>query len=366
MSKYVRRLKTEPIYEPYAVCISWENPKFEEFKEVQVYRDPSLTFVYNPNYLSLLTEVYRGTAEKIYDYSLVEEAVTDFMDIPSYFEQTADEQQKRLQGEKTYKYYIVTIDENGNRFGSENVTVTAITTSYYGTGDKMYNLLPAVYRLEDRNYNYPLKRFLHIIGVHLDFLYSVASMPKMFYNPEECPRELLPYLYANYGLRYSEDVPSVFQRKFMAQYGELLTHKGTEQMLRYMVTELSGGYIASFEELDSEITGLRKYKIQVAVPGGHPIVSEVQEEIIQRYLNEYKPANVEIELVILLVGFASVIIDIDNSLFLKMILKLLHHYSKTEPVYLDGSFTMAGQVYLQGYHYVEQIIDHTVNITVKE
>lgn len=363
MSKYVRRLRYEPLFDPHVVHVKWQNPTFSNFQEVRVYRDASLAFVYNPNYLSLLTEVYRGTAESIYDYSLSDTAVVEYEDVPVYDLQEPEEQQKRLEGEKPYKYYVVVIDENGNRFGSENVSITGIPTKYYGTGLELYKQLPEVYKTEDAKLNYPLRRFLQLMGIPMDFNRSVSSMSRLFLNPEFCPRELLPYLYQNYGLIYSNDIPSVFQQRFLSQYGELISNKATRQMLEYLVTELSGGYIASFVEVDSPIDGQKAYKITLSVPGGQPVTSEVQQEVIQRYINDYIPVNVTIELVVLLVRFASGMIDLQHFLDLTMKKTFLFTQSEKAPTYLDGTFQLKGEIYLTGYYYIKQMIEHTVTIT---
>lgn len=361
MSKFVKRLSSEALYIPHVVCLKWENPTFEDFKEVAVYRDSSLAFTYNVNMIGQLPKIYQGTAEKIYDFDHDLPAVTDVNDIPKYFEQTAEEQQNRLAGEQTYKYYIVSIDENNNYYGHENISITVIPTKYYGMGLLMYNDLPDIYLSEDEKIGHPLRRFMLLIGQFLDFMKSVSNINRLLLKPGSCPDSLLPILTEHFGLNYNYDVPPVYQRKFLTQYGDLVETKGTESMLVYMASELTDGYNASLQK-----TGDKTYNLDISLPPGHPVDFNVQERVLLRYLQEFVPIGYVIDDLILSIGLESQMVDIEHSIINTLSTNYeMKHYERIN-TYLDGTFKLNGEIYLNGLHYTDQILHHDIEVYEKE
>lgn len=309
MSNYVRRLETEVTYYPHTVCLTWKNPDFEEFDTVRVYRDPSIAFSYFEDNLEYLEIIYEGTAEKIYDYDLTKSAVEDINDVPFYFEQSSTEQSKRLEGEKTYKYYVVTLDTQGNKFGSEKVSITAVTTKYYGLGKQLYNELPEIYRSEDVNYNYPLKRFMEIVGQFYDYLKSVTNMNMILRDPQKIPSHLLPLLSEHYGAFYYHDIPAIYQRRFLSQVGEFIGTKGTEPTLRFIASKLVGGYHTTIEKVSEDT-----YRIRIHVP--LTIIKfflTVEFYHLVRYLERFIPINIELE-VFAIFEMESIMPDLNHEL----------------------------------------------------
>lgn len=296
MSNYVKKLKTEVTFLPHVVCLSWENPDFEGFNEVIVYRDTSLGYVYSEDSLHFLDEIYRGTAETIYDYDFNESAVLQQNDVPYYHNQSSEERKTRLEGERLYKYYIVTTDIHDNKYGKESLSLTAIPTKYYGMGDYLYNDLPDIYRIEDEKLNYPLKRFIQIFGILFDYIMSVSSINRLLLQPDAVPGDLLPVLHEHYGQEYWHDIPAVFQRKFLSDYGGFIGSKGTVPMLLFLAKELAGGYYDA--ELETINEDEFEYSIKLLVPMDSPMDLDVKQSIIDRYISNFIPVYASIFTVI--------------------------------------------------------------------
>ena len=288
MSVFASRTRAENIIIPHAVNLTWKNPTFPEFKEVVIYRDSSLAFVYDPSLLNTLDEVYRGTAESVYDFSTTESAVLNPIDIPDYQFQTEEERHSRLVGEKTYKYYFVVEDIYGNIYGGEDRSINAIPTKYYGLGEELYNTLPMIYRTEDAKYNFPLKRFLQLTGRVLDYVKSQGSIIRSLIDPYKCPKELLPYLSKNAGAYFWEDIPAVYQRRFLSRFGELVAIKGTKGAILFIINEIFDGFTAEVETIGKNVTiALTQYEMIGGIEE-----EPVSTDKVMRYIEEFLPIDV--------------------------------------------------------------------------
>jgi hypothetical protein len=64
-------------------------------------------------------------------------------------------------------------------------------------GDKIYQMLPKLYRIMDANIkptSYPLQRFSKILGTGLDFLDEKIEGHYNLSDLDKCPKELLEYM----------------------------------------------------------------------------------------------------------------------------------------------------------------------------
>lgn len=114
--------------------------------------------------------------------------------------------------------------------------------------DLLYNRkLPQVYRDEDRKIGYPLKRYLEslIDGGYYGIIKDIDGILSLT-DPMTVPDEFFPYLCESFGLTYLPDMDISYQRKFLANIGELVKRRGTFASVRYLTRALTG--------LDSELS----------------------------------------------------------------------------------------------------------------
>ena len=105
-----------------------------------------------------------------------------------------------------------------------------------------YKKLPRIYVIEDhRQNNRPLYRYLQALieGGYADALRDIEDVTKLV-DPEQCPAEFFPHLYESFGFTYFPDIPIAYQRKILANVGELRKRRGTYACVRYLVRVLTG------------------------------------------------------------------------------------------------------------------------------
>lgn len=112
----------------------------------------------------------------------------------------------------------------------------------------LYNRkLPQVYRDEDSKIGYPLKRYLEslIEGGYYDSIKDIEGILSLV-DPMTIPNEFFPYLCESFGLPYFPDMDISYQRKFLANIGELNKRRGTFASVQFLARALTG--------LDSELS----------------------------------------------------------------------------------------------------------------
>ena len=155
-----------------------------------------------------------------------------------------------------------------------------------------YEKLPKIYREKDRGLGFPLRRFITaLVEGGLYKLNEETTNILDLVDPEKCPDEWFPYLCRSFGLEYFRDIDISYQRRFLANIGEIIRRRGTYACVRYMVSVLTG--------CDVELAYLRgKYNGQ---EGRHLIVTvlaetieaitgmDVSVKVIERYLEGHIP-----------------------------------------------------------------------------
>lgn len=106
-----------------------------------------------------------------------------------------------------------------------------------------YNKLPEIYRIKDLEQKppLPLYRYLMFMGYGgfsytIDDAYGALSLV----DPEECPKDALPYLLESFGIPYHKDIPEIYQRRLLANVGELVKRRGTYNCIKYLSRALTG------------------------------------------------------------------------------------------------------------------------------
>lgn len=110
-------------------------------------------------------------------------------------------------------------------------------------GDKLYEILPELYRREDSNIApipYPLKRYLKILGTGMDALAKDINDFNNIHNIDLCPDELLDIACNFYDFKFPANTSSATKRRILKVLPSLYQHKGTRKAILYLVRAMFG------------------------------------------------------------------------------------------------------------------------------
>lgn len=241
---YVTHVEAKPSVLSGVIELSWSNPVNPDLQKVVVLRKQ------NDYPLSEIdpyaTVIYEGLDETIYDYCEDGPASTDF-------EFTAEkvigkwnrsEQQfikdyyKPLQDNVLYYYTVFSVDKDGNYHFSNATRAATRTSRYYGTGEKIYNSLPSIYRLRDKDLQ--LKRFLEGVGMVFDLIMSETEDLSTLVNIDDCPPDKLKYIANLLGWELDDSLPIPSQRQSLKNAVAVYRMAGTRKGLDLLVKLNSG------------------------------------------------------------------------------------------------------------------------------
>jgi phage tail-like protein len=224
--------------------LSWQNPSTPEFSEVAVYRkiNDYPTSELDP----YATLVYRGTAEKIYDYKISGPATTDFgvaarAVIGEYNSNTGTYENKvpdPLLSDVIYYYTVFSIDTTGVYTSSFVTSTTCRVNKEHGLFEAMYSYLPAFYKVEDRKGE--LKRFLQAITPMYDYLKTNADNMSHFIDIDKCEPYQLDYIAHLLDWELDKTLPIPSQRQTLKNAVNVYKLAGTRKGLDLLVKMNSG------------------------------------------------------------------------------------------------------------------------------
>lgn len=238
---YVKEIKAEPNACGGQIDLSWKNPskdEFPHFKGVKIVRrerrfpeasPPKFSGTIN-DFLYDGTLIYNGTEESFND--------------------------KELHGETVYYYTFYTYDDNADptkvrHFTNRASRIATMATSNYGMGDKLNELIPAIYKRYDTIYAEPgtvapedeqkgeLQRFMGILGGQLDLIESFVAGTRKFLDLDRCDGSLLPLLGQWIGWQTNPSLDINSQRNEIRYAPELYKTVGIAANLRAFVNRLT-------------------------------------------------------------------------------------------------------------------------------
>lgn len=108
-------------------------------------------------------------------------------------------------------------------------------------GDKLYKSLPEIYRAEDAEVNFALKRYLQALSEG-GFTKVIEETNKILslVDPERVDAKILPVLFKSYGLEMFNGVPEMYLRKLLPMVSELFSLKGSITSVEYLTALISG------------------------------------------------------------------------------------------------------------------------------
>jgi hypothetical protein len=160
-----------------------------------------------------------------------------------------------LPGETVFYYTLFPFAGSPPVFSPDPANqVSAMTTSFYGFGGRMYDLLPGIYQRfdsvlpalgspgltpEDRGRG-ELRRFLDLPGSQLDQLYSFARAALSLHDVSSVDGRLLPLLAGWIGWQTDRALPLAMQRNEIRFAPELFRTIGSAPVVRATVGRITG------------------------------------------------------------------------------------------------------------------------------
>jgi phage tail-like protein len=154
-------------------------------------------------------------------------------------------------------YYSLFVLDNTGLWQRAGDTI-AILPSAWGYGDRLYNLLPQVYR--DFDYDLalgaggsgPLYNFLQLLGFQLDYTRSLLEELLDMWDPYNVPGQFISYIAENLGLTYEPFLDMNITRNQLANVVHSYKIKGSVQGVQDQVN-LVTGYQTRIQPGDNQI-----------------------------------------------------------------------------------------------------------------
>ena len=108
-------------------------------------------------------------------------------------------------------------------------------------GDRLYKSLPELYRAEDAEVNFALKRYLQALseGGFAKVIEETNNILTLV-DPERVDAKILPVLFKSYGLEIFNGVPEMYLRKLLPMVSNLFSLKGSITSVEYLTALISG------------------------------------------------------------------------------------------------------------------------------
>ncbi|MGB8955746.1 MAG: phage tail protein [Tumebacillaceae bacterium] len=171
--------------------------------------------------------------------------------------------------------------------------------------------LPAVYQQDERSRDF-MERFLSLFGTFFDEMEETIDHLSQYFDVDSSSGDLLRWLAAWLGIAVDERWTDAEIRELMKRSPELFQKRGTRAGMEEMVEIFTGQkpFIVEFfqykhliDQSDirsymEQLYGLDPYRFSVLLKPG-AIRSEAHRQIVQKIIEEEKPAFAEAELIVL-------------------------------------------------------------------
>lgn len=107
-------------------------------------------------------------------------------------------------------------------------------------GDYLYKTLPSLYRVQDKETNYTLQRYLDALGESMSLVNEETRGILTLLDVEKMEAKFLPHFASMFGVEYHYDIPEDSQRKYLANIVDIQKRKGTKEVLEFTARELTG------------------------------------------------------------------------------------------------------------------------------
>lgn len=108
-------------------------------------------------------------------------------------------------------------------------------------GDKLYNSLPEMYRVDDENENFALKRYLQSLAEGgFEKVIEETNGLMTLVDPDKVDKDILPVLFKSYGFEVFNGIPELYLRKLLPMVSKLFALKGSITSVEYLTSLVSG------------------------------------------------------------------------------------------------------------------------------
>ena len=108
-------------------------------------------------------------------------------------------------------------------------------------GDKLYNSLPEMYRVDDANENFALKRYLQSLADGgFEKVIDETNGLMTLVDPDKVDKDILPVLFKSYGFEVFNGIPELYLRKLLPMVSKLFALKGSITSVEYLTSLVSG------------------------------------------------------------------------------------------------------------------------------
>lgn len=108
-------------------------------------------------------------------------------------------------------------------------------------GDKLYNSLPEMYRVDDANENFALKRYLQSLADGgFEKVIEETNGLMTLVDPDKVDKDILPVLFKSYGFEVFNGIPELYLRKLLPMVSKLFALKGSITSVEYLTSLVSG------------------------------------------------------------------------------------------------------------------------------
>lgn len=168
----------------------------------------------------------------------------------------------------------------------------------------LYSRLPKIYRYSDKDLILKSLIETFVEGGFNHVIEDAIRIPDLL-DVDKCPKRFLPLVASMYGYTYSEELPELFQRRFLKNIVEMYKRKGTKSVLRFIARELTGFDCDIIENKDFntneiKVTGwdkrfehYRNFILKLKAPYETSML-EVKEEVVKRVVKDFLPTNSQV------------------------------------------------------------------------
>jgi phage tail-like protein len=162
-------------------------------------------------------------------------------------------------------------------------------------GETLYNLLPPVYHREDAKIKpdqYPLKRFLQVNGVGLDFMRGKIDGRASLFDLDNTPVELLPHLAKMLGFDFPYDMSVKEQRNMLKLLPTLYKMKGTQSVFDYLSRQIFGLDAKAYSDWVSRGGDNGENLIRINIEAnGETANLQTRIDRYYKYSDKFRPVN---------------------------------------------------------------------------
>jgi len=130
--------------------------------------------------------------------------------------------------------------------------------------DYLYNKrLPKIYTSTDSEIGTPLYRFLYsLMYSGSETIVNDAKGLATFIDYKKCPDNVFPFVLESFGIKYDRNIPIEYQRRLLANVGEVVRQRGTYAGVKFLAKALTGFNIKMTCEDDNFVVSLLIEKME--------------------------------------------------------------------------------------------------------